>query len=99
MLKTPCLKFPKIAIKIFWIENDPPPFGTFPKIHRFGKDETYLIYHSSGNVLTSPRPGSVRRSWKVDKQGNLIYTCEELVYCAQCLEANLIVRTVLGKRI
>ena len=63
------------------------------------KDETYLSYPSSGNVLTSPRPGSVRRSWKVDKQGNLIHTCEELVYCAQCLEANLVVKTVWGKRV
>ena len=26
-------KVPKICIIDFWIENDPPPFGTFPKIH------------------------------------------------------------------
>ena len=26
-------KVPKICNKKFWIENDPPPFTTFPKIH------------------------------------------------------------------
>ena len=26
-------KFPKICNINFWFENDPPPFGTFQKIH------------------------------------------------------------------
>ena len=26
-------KVPKICNIIFWIENAPPPFGAFPKIH------------------------------------------------------------------
>ena len=26
-------KIPKICNINFWVENDPPPFGTFPKIH------------------------------------------------------------------
>ena len=33
MLKKPCLKFPKSATYIFWIESASPPLGTFPKFH------------------------------------------------------------------
>ena len=64
------------------------------------QDIHYSWYQNQEDLVEAPtRPGSVRRSWKVDKQGSLIYTCEELVYCAQCLEANLVVKTVWGKRV
>ena len=33
----------KICNINFWIENDPPPFGTFPKIHPFWKGNASLM--------------------------------------------------------
>ena len=33
----------EICNKNFWIGNDPPPFGTFPKIHPFWWGDASLI--------------------------------------------------------
>ena len=40
----------KICNINFWIENDPPPFGTFPKIHPFWKGKASLRCIPDGNV-------------------------------------------------
>ena len=38
----------KICNINFWIENDPPPFGTFPKIHPFWKGNASLNRFTRG---------------------------------------------------